>query len=333
METSFEIVLGVLKNKQNGVLVCQRKKSDSLGGLWELPGGKKKPGEVMIEALKRELKEELGISVFSARPLIRLDFLDEGRRFILNVFDVIKWIGTPTGKEGQKTFWAREDKLHDYSFPKFNPSINTAISLPSIISVTPPLEEFDEYIQEVVRIAKSGVDLIQIRPLVSNKDLLIKIGKSLSSRINLKKTTLMINCKQSEFDPKLFGGLHLNRLEASRCYYRPISKSQLLSTSCHNLKELAQAEKIGVDFVYMSPVKSSITHSDRPPLGWNTLKKFVRKSSVPVYALGGLSFNDIISAKWLGCQGIALKSAIWDNKEKKNSLRAFEQMKTHLDRI
>lgn len=54
-------VVAALIQSQGGLLVCQRRRNDSFGLLWEFPGGKVKAGESLEEALARELHEELGI--------------------------------------------------------------------------------------------------------------------------------------------------------------------------------------------------------------------------------------------------------------------------------
>ena len=45
------------------ILIGQRKKGKDLEFLWELPGGKLEKGETLQECLKRELMEEMGLTV------------------------------------------------------------------------------------------------------------------------------------------------------------------------------------------------------------------------------------------------------------------------------
>ncbi len=54
-------------------------------GLWTLPGGRLEPGENAEAAAAREVKEELGLSVYALRPVMRLT-LGGDRRFLLQVF-------------------------------------------------------------------------------------------------------------------------------------------------------------------------------------------------------------------------------------------------------
>jgi 8-oxo-dGTP diphosphatase len=55
------LVVAALIEADGKVLVCQRRRTDSFGLMWEFPGGKVEPGESPAEALARELHEELGV--------------------------------------------------------------------------------------------------------------------------------------------------------------------------------------------------------------------------------------------------------------------------------
>jgi 8-oxo-dGTP diphosphatase len=55
-------VVAALIEHKGKLLVCQRRRGDRFALLWEFPGGKVEPGEGLVEALVRELHEELGVT-------------------------------------------------------------------------------------------------------------------------------------------------------------------------------------------------------------------------------------------------------------------------------
>ena len=59
------VAVGVIVNEQRQVLLTRRHNDAHQGGLWEFPGGKVEAGESVVDALARELAEELGISVLA----------------------------------------------------------------------------------------------------------------------------------------------------------------------------------------------------------------------------------------------------------------------------
>lgn len=71
---------GFIQNDKGGVLMVKRSDTDDfLPGLWELPGGGTDIGENPIQALQREIKEEVGLDVVVERPLSVDDYtMEEG---------------------------------------------------------------------------------------------------------------------------------------------------------------------------------------------------------------------------------------------------------------
>lgn len=65
------------------LLLAQRRPDDHLGGLWEFPGGKIRPGESPEEALTREIAEELGVRIVVERPLAFLHWRYPEKRVLL----------------------------------------------------------------------------------------------------------------------------------------------------------------------------------------------------------------------------------------------------------
>jgi 8-oxo-dGTP diphosphatase len=57
------VVAGLIVGGDRRILITQRRADQALGGKWEFPGGKVEPGEAPVDALVRELREEIGVTV------------------------------------------------------------------------------------------------------------------------------------------------------------------------------------------------------------------------------------------------------------------------------
>ena len=121
------VAVGILLDPQGRVLITRRAPQTHQGGLWEFPGGKVEPGETIVDALARELKEELGVTVLISEPFMTLDH-DYGDQCVcLAVHRVTSWRGEPSGMEGQPLAWEQPANLTDWTFPAANQPILTRL--------------------------------------------------------------------------------------------------------------------------------------------------------------------------------------------------------------
>jgi A/G-specific adenine glycosylase len=95
------------------VLVAQRPLNAMLGGLWEFPGGKREPGESLPAALKRELREEMGIEVGVGEALIVVRHAYTHFRITLHAFICRLEAGEPQCLECRDFRWARLGEIQD----------------------------------------------------------------------------------------------------------------------------------------------------------------------------------------------------------------------------
>jgi len=82
-------------------------------------------------------------------------------------------------------------------------------------------------------------------------------------------------------------------------------KGFIITAAAHSHRSLWDAARTGVDAVIVSPVFQTVSHPQNLPLGIIKFSNMCRKSPVPVYALGGITQNNIGRLQKSGCVGIA----------------------------
>jgi 8-oxo-dGTP diphosphatase len=102
-----DVAVGVILRPDGHLLLGQRPEGKPYAGWWELPGGKLEPGETVLQALARELQEELGIAVTESSPWITHVHAYKHATVRLYFCRVTSWQGEPRGLESQALQWAR----------------------------------------------------------------------------------------------------------------------------------------------------------------------------------------------------------------------------------
>jgi len=103
---TVRVVAALIYDELGRVLVTQRPAGKSRAGQWEFPGGKIEAGESGADALRRELREELGVQVTAARSLLELAHEYPEQQVLLSAWIVEAMQGVPCGLEGQRLRWA-----------------------------------------------------------------------------------------------------------------------------------------------------------------------------------------------------------------------------------
>jgi 8-oxo-dGTP diphosphatase len=105
------VVAAALYDGSGRILIAERPQGKHLAGHWEFPGGKVGEGEPEAEALARELREELGVGIEAAHPLLRVGHDYPDKRVELSFWIVERFTGTPRGLEGQRLRWLAPSEL------------------------------------------------------------------------------------------------------------------------------------------------------------------------------------------------------------------------------
>ena len=100
-----EVAVGVLIRPDGQFLLTSRPPGKVYEGYWEFPGGKLESGESVEQALRRELQEEIGITLAAAHPW-KIEMVDYPHALVrLHFCKVFEWAGELQMHEGQSFAW------------------------------------------------------------------------------------------------------------------------------------------------------------------------------------------------------------------------------------
>ena len=109
--SAIDVAVGVLierdaQGREGRFLLTTRPEGKAYAGYWEFPGGKFEPGETLAQALRRELQEELGITIGEVHPWQQEVFDYPHALVRLHFCKVFDWTGTLEMREAQKMAWS-----------------------------------------------------------------------------------------------------------------------------------------------------------------------------------------------------------------------------------
>ena len=102
---AVDVAVGVLVDPTGRFLLTSRPAGKVYAGYWEFPGGKLEPGESVEDALRRELHEELGITIGPVHAW-KVDMMDYPHALVrLHFCKVFQWTDEFEMREGQQMAW------------------------------------------------------------------------------------------------------------------------------------------------------------------------------------------------------------------------------------
>ncbi len=114
-------------NAEGGYLLTQRPPGKHLAGLWEFPGGKVEDDESESDALRRELREELGIEAEVMDLLAETEHAYPQFTVWLRLFEVRHETGTLTAREASGWGWYRPEEMKTLGMPEADEPLVSAL--------------------------------------------------------------------------------------------------------------------------------------------------------------------------------------------------------------
>lgn len=316
----LDVAAGIIMRPDGQILLGQRPFDKQWPGWWELPGGKIEAGETVLEALARELKEELDIEVTEAAPWVT--YVHEYPKTLvrLSFCKVTAWNGEPRGMENQAIAWVDPHGPLQVGpvLPATEPPLRW-LTFPDryLISHIGSADALDAWLQRLDTALKNGVRLVQFREPEwearahhdeAERSKLHAAFQAVLERCRASGAHCLVNGVHQESWWSLADGVHLRSADALIRRAVP-RKPALVAASVHNEEELEAARDLNVDFVVIGHVLDTPSHPGSEALGWERFSHLAQAAGRPAYAIGGQSLNTLRTAKQRGAHGIAFMRA------------------------
>lgn len=320
MAAPLHVVAGVLRDGHGRVLLARRPPGKADAGLWEFPGGKVEANESPLDALRRELREELGVGIRDGVPLIRVPVASADAtaiRLHLDTWTIRGFDGVPVAHEHEALAWVDEAELDRYPMPPADRPVVAALREPDRVLVTPEpgpgsLDDAG-WLAGIDHALAAGVRRVHLR--LNDRAQRHRLGPALAARCHAVGAGLWVHGDLALADT-LGVGVHwrasqLRAPEAAGLTSRHQALGRRVCAAVHDADELALAEALRVDDLLIGPVKPTATHPGHPGLGWAAFECLRARTALPVYALGGVGPSDLAEARHHGAQGVAGIRAFW----------------------
>ncbi|MBQ4854482.1 Nudix family hydrolase [Rhodanobacter sp. B2A1Ga4] len=309
----MHVMAAVMLDALGRVLLAQRPAGKHLAGMWEFPGGKLEPGETPMAALTRELREELGITLLRADPLIRVPCHYPERELLLDAWQTDQWEDEPQSLEGQALQWLPPEQVDPSILTPADRWILQALRLPTRYAITPADVRPGQrglWFERIGQAIERSRQLVQLQLPLWPRELVRELAAGLLPLARRHGSQLLL-CGDIEGARRLGIGVQLKGRQLATLSERPLPLSQLVGVSCHDAADLAQAERLAVDFATLSPVAATHSHPQTPPLGWSRFQSLAEAAALPVYAFGGMAPAHVAQARDNSGQGVAGIREFW----------------------
>jgi 8-oxo-dGTP diphosphatase len=326
----INVAAGLILRADGSLLLAQRPEGKPWSGWWELPGGKIEAGESVLEALSRELKEELDIDVTDATPWVTYTHEYEVNIVRLAFCQVTGWRGEPTGIEGQQLAWVDPHQALTVGplLPATEPPLRW-LRLPDqyLLTSIGSSAGLAPFLDKLTAALENGIKLVQFREpgwASSDADALIhEAFQQVLQRCHEFGARCLVNSCHPESWWAEADGVHFRAQDAGSSAALRYAESQttsspaippdetcdatrrLIGVSTHNAEDLPAARNLNADFVVLGHVLETPSHPNEAGMGWQRFADLAQEASLPVFAIGGQSASTVEIARQHGAHGIA----------------------------
>ncbi len=177
-------------------------------------------------------------------------------------------------------------------------------NLPRLYAITDS-KRYPDMLQRLEKALKKGIRMVQLREKELSGLEYYQLAKRVRELTQDYDAMLFINDRVDIALAVNADGVHLPEKGLPPSVVKRIAPELLVGYSAHSLEQALCAQEEGADFITLSPIFKTQSHPEVEPIGLGLLKEVSQKLSIPVYALGGITWDRIKLCYKNGAYGIA----------------------------
>lgn len=191
--------------------------------------------------------------------------------------------------------------------------LTDAWTLPKTMFITHQNDKYS-YLESALLALDNNIKFIQLRMKDASKEQILDIAQTLRPLCDKHSALMTVDDKIELLESNLFDGVHLGKNDMPINQAKGITMSNyLLGATCNSEQDIRQAIINKADYIGLGPYKYTQTKKKLSPiLGNEGYKRILQnvQTSLPIYAIGGITLEDLQILKLTGVYGVAISSLI-----------------------
>lgn len=177
--------------------------------------------------------------------------------------------------------------------------------------------------QSALLLLKAGIRIIQYRQKEGSTRELMEQALRIKELCRQHEALFIVNDRMDIALASDADGIHVGQDDMPAGIVKQYMKDRILGVSVRNEDEVVAAQAVGADYLGAGAVYPTSTKQDSTFIGTDMLSHIMRIATVPVYAIGGITKQNLGELKSHNVYGAAVISAILDTPDPEASAREF----------
>jgi thiamine-phosphate pyrophosphorylase len=184
-------------------------------------------------------------------------------------------------------------------------------------------EQPDEFLATVLG---AGVDIVQLRMKDAGDDAIVAAGQRFARAAARHRALFMLNDRPDLVAAAGADGVHVGQDDVAVSEARAIvGPDRLIGLSTHSPAQVDAAADLDVDYIGVGPVHATPTKPGRPAVGLELVGYAAEHATVPFFAIGGISPENVDAVRSAGAWRIAVVRALTDARDPAHAARRLRQ--------